>query len=164
MTLRRRRAGTGFTILELSIVLIVISLTATLSIWAYFSRAEVTLVNAARLLVEDLRMAQMRAVCNHSPVEVVFDRESGCYYVTGVDDPSLPTREKPRCYQVDAVFEGVRLGEDTLGRPAIVTYDARGRSTRTARLTLCYRSDARTILVPEGESFATILDEPAPPR
>lgn len=160
MRLREHGAERGFTILELAVSLTLITLTATVSIWAFFSRPEVTLVNAARLLMEDLRMAQMRAACNRTDVEVVFDRAQGSYWVTGVDDPSLPTAEKPRCYAVDAVFEGVRMGEDDLGRPAVIRFDTRGRAVRSSRLTLFYRSDSRTVFVPAGEGFATIVDEP----
>lgn len=139
--------------------LLLVSVTATASIWAYFSRSEVTLAKAARLLVEDLRMAQMRAACNRTNVDVVFDRASGCYHVRGVEDPSLPTAELPRCYPNDAVFEGVRIAEDDLGRPAVVTYDTRGRAVRAARITLSYRSDSRTVVVPAGDGFASILED-----
>ena len=55
MRQQEQRAHGGFTILELCLSLFLITLTATVSIWAYFSRAEVTLVKAAQLLVEDLR-------------------------------------------------------------------------------------------------------------
>lgn len=161
MTQGSERADRGFTILELCISLIVITLTATFSIWAYFSRAEVTLVRAAQLLVEDLRMAQMRAACNRSPVEVVFDRKSGCYYVTGVEDPTLPSQAHPRCYPVDAVFEGVRISDDNLGRPPVIRFDGRGLVAHTARVTLSYRNDSRTVIVPADEGYALLVDGPA---
>ncbi len=154
------RATRGFTLLELCLSLLVISLTATFSIWAYFSRSEVTLVKAAQLLVEDLRMAQMRAACNRTPVEVVFDRAAGSYHVTGVEDPVLPGAASPRCYAVDAVFEGVHLSDDNLGRPAVIRFDARGKVERTLRITLSYRDDSRTVLVPAGEGFAVLVDGP----
>jgi prepilin-type N-terminal cleavage/methylation domain-containing protein len=155
------RANRGFTILELLITLLVITLTATFSIWAYFSRAEITLVRAAQLLVEDLRMAQMRAACNHTQVDVVFDRAEGCYHVVGVDDPVLPSATTPRCYPVDAVFEGVRISDDNLGRPALIRFDARGRVAYTARVTLSYRGDSRTVLIPVDDGCAVLVDGPA---
>lgn len=154
------RARRGFTILELCLSLLVITLTATFSIWAYFSRSEVTLAKAAHLLVEDLRMAQMRAVCNRAPVEVVFDRAGGSYHVRGVDDPSLPTIDRPRCYALDATFEGVRISDDNLGRPAVITFDTRGLVAHTARITLSYRNDSRTVIVPADESYAVLVDDP----
>ncbi len=160
MNFRGERSRRGFTILELCLALLVITLTATFSIWAYFSRSEVTLVKAAHLLVEDLRMAQVRAVCNREPVEVVFDRVGGSYHVRGVVDPSLPTVDRPRCYPVDAVFEGVRISDDNLGRPALIAFDARGKTNRTARITLSYRNDSRTVIVPADESYAMLADEP----
>lgn len=156
---RHERARRGFTILELCLSLLVITLTAAFSIWAYFSRPEVTLVKAAHLLVEDLRMAQMRAACNRAPVEVVFDRAGGCYHVTGVEDPSLPNAAHPRCYPVDAVFEGVRISDDNLGRPPVITFDTRGQVARTARITLSYQNDSRTVIVPADDSYAVLVDE-----
>ena len=160
MRQQQQRAHGGFTILELCLSLFLITLTATLSIWAYFSRAEVTLVKAAQLLVEDLRMAQMRAACNRTKVEVVFDRLGGCYYVSGVEDPSLPTASRPRCYPKDAVFEGVRIADDNFGRAPVITFDTRGLVAHTARITLSYRNDSRTVLVPADEGYAVLIDGP----
>ncbi|MBL8858114.1 MAG: GspH/FimT family pseudopilin [Planctomycetes bacterium] len=150
----------GFTILELCVTLVLITVTATLSIWAYFSRSEITLVNAAELLVEDLRIAQMRAACNRTPVEVVFDRKANSYHVAGIDDPSLPREGRPRAYAVDAVFEGVRITGDDLGATQTITFNERGQAVRAARITLSFRGDSRTVLVPTGENYAVLADEP----
>jgi Tfp pilus assembly protein FimT len=142
----RPRDSRGFTILELLLALLAITLVATCSIWAYFSRAEVTLVHAAGLLVEDLRLAQARAACLHIPVEVVFHADTNGYHVAGPDSDGLPTEHHPRDYPSDAVFEGVHIVSKVLPDRGRLEFDAHGRLARDAAITLGFRGETRTIL------------------
>jgi prepilin-type N-terminal cleavage/methylation domain-containing protein len=144
--LRPRDSRRGFTILELCLTLVLVSLIATISIWAYFSRAEVTLVNAAHLLVEDLRLAQSRAACLHTPVEVVFQPDASGYHIAAPENEGLPTEKHPRSYPTDAVFEGVRILTKRLPDPNRLVFDARGRIARDASITLTFRGETRTVV------------------
>lgn len=141
----RPRDSRGFTILELLLALLAISLVATCSIWAYFSRAEVTLVHAAGLLVEDLRLAQARAACLHVPVEVVFHADANGYHIAAPDAEGVPTEHHPRNYPSDAVFEGVHIVSKRLpgGR---LEFDGHGRLASDASITLGFRGETRTIV------------------
>jgi prepilin-type N-terminal cleavage/methylation domain-containing protein len=144
---RPRHSRRGFTILELCIALVLVTLVATASIWAWFSRAEITLVKAADLLVEDLRLAQTHAICLHAPVEVVFRPDATGYHVVlPENDQFLPNAELPRIYPADAVFEGVRIETRRLPHENRLVFDARGHVARDAWITLSFRGEARTIV------------------
>ena len=61
---------------------------------------------------------------------------------------------------MDAVFEGVRIADDNFGRAPVITFDTRGLVAHTARITLSYRNDSRTVLVPADEGYAVLIDGP----
>lgn len=157
---RVQRATRGFTILELCLSLAIVTLTATLSIWAYFSRAEVTLVKAARLLVEDLRLAQMQAACTRSTVEVVFDPKGQSYRIIGIANPDQPDAATARCYPVDAVFEGVSISDKQVGPTQTIVFDGSGQAAHDATVTLSFRGEARTVVLKAREGVAFLADEP----
>ena len=101
----------GFSLLELILTLTVLAGFATALVVFYFQRSEVTLDNAARLLVEDLRTAQGIALNSGTPT--IFKFQGHTYTATG---PTGETLTHPRTgvgfvrdYQRDAVFEGVEI-------------------------------------------------------
>lgn len=145
-------------------MLCLLACVATASIWAYFTRSEVTLTNAANLLVEDLHMAQSRALFLDTPVEVVFDADGRGYRVVdGQGGAPSGLRELDltgRRYDIDAVFEGVAIAriegaevpsdpDDPGGERArrSVRFDATGAITRSVWITLAYRGETRTVQV-----------------
>lgn len=164
--LGRRRNGEGFSILDLLLALLVISLTATASIWAYFSRAEVTLDNAVRLLAQDLRIAQNRAAVLHAPVSMVFAPDGEGYRVVGGAGEAPPSGKDPgvisRRYSRDAIFEGVRISDLDLGPGRLVVFDALGFVTTGGRITLSFRGESRTIEIASGSGMIHILDMSTP--
>jgi Tfp pilus assembly protein FimT len=161
---RRSRAGSargGFSLAELAVSLLFITLLATASIWAFFTRSEVTLENAAELLVDDLHVAQSRALFLRTPVEVHFDEDRCGYRLTdrtgrtsGIPELDLVGRR----YDVDAVFEGVRVHsiEGSIGRS--VHFDARGATARDVWITLAYRGETRTVQVDPVAGVALVVD------
>jgi type II secretory pathway pseudopilin PulG len=154
------RARRGFTILELFLVLLLVTGVAAASIWAYFSRGDVTLANAAKLLVEDLRMTQARAAYQRAPMEFVFLTDGTGYHAgclppfDGVDD--APNRR----FEVDAIFEGVRIGHTTLGTRNRIVFDAQGHPDADASITLVFRGEARTVLVRASDGTTVVADGP----
>ncbi len=153
----------GFTILELLFVLLIASLTATAAIPAYFSRSEVTLDNATRLLVDDLRQAQIRAVYRNAAVDVRFESSGDGYSV--VDRcPETPADDEAnlvvRRYSRDAVFEGVRVSMIPDGSAHAIEFESDGTTHLGRHVTLDYRGEARTVLVeaPRGTIRAPELE------
>ena len=147
----RRRA---FTIVELLVALLIVAVVGTGSIWAFFSRSEVTLDNAVRLLIEDLHLAQNRAIVQHTAVEVAFAPDGSGYAIVAqgdggsqAEDPDHPSQ---RCYSSDAVFEGVKIVEADCGPYRCVSFNAQGAVQHAGRITLMYAGEARTIVVDAG--------------
>ncbi len=104
-----RRAA--FSLLELILTLTVLAGLATGLVVFYFQRSDVTLDNAARLLVEDLRTAQGIALNSGTPTSFAFEGDT--YTAT---DQAGETLMHPRTgvgfvrdYHRDAVFEGVQI-------------------------------------------------------
>ena|SRR5438477_547180 len=147
MSFEEHAARRGFTILELLLTLIAVTLATTLAIHAFFSRAEITLENAARLLVGDLRLAQARASCMHAPVEVLFHSDGGGYQVQDLASANAPGEDAVRRYNRDAIFEDVRVGHTILGPGRTLVFDADGRPASDGSITLTFRGDSRTVLV-----------------
>lgn len=158
------RAG-GFSLLELLLVLGLVTIVATVSIWAFFARGEVTLENAAKLLADDLQLAQSRAVFLKTPVEVRFDDDGLGYRITdtsgrtsGIAALDLTGRR----YDVDAVFEGVRVqeirGPRASSRERTLVFDARGSAEHTAWITLAYRGETRTVELDAKTGACVVAD------
>lgn len=157
--LRGSRARRGFTILELMAALACITGVAAFSIWAYFSRAEITLENAARLLVQDVQLAQTRAAYSQAPVEIVFLPKGDGYFVRNADpDGVLPSERTPRRYSVDAIFEGVEIVTKRVKPGDTVLVAPDGRLRTQAVVTLGFDGHARTIIVDAKANVAFLAD------
>jgi Tfp pilus assembly protein FimT len=161
-----RGARGGFSLLELVGTLALITVLATVSIWAFFSRGEVTLENAARLLVEDLHLAQSRAMFLRTPVAVEFDAD-GLGYVVRDEGQGLPSGLEAldrggRRYDVDAVFQGVRIHEVRGASGRAVHFDARGVTAIDVWVTLAYRGETRTVQIDHAAGIALLVDGAQP--
>jgi type II secretory pathway pseudopilin PulG len=152
----------GFTIVEFLIVITIITLTASLSIWAYFARPEVTLHNAAELLVHDMRIAQARAALLHSPVSVVFDENGDGYKVVdGVDErPDQPywMDRIERRYSRDAVFEGVSILPLGLAARGKIVFEGGLAELPSGRVTLSYGDSTRIVELEGGTGKVLLTD------
>lgn len=148
----------GFTIFELIVVIVIVTFTAAVSIWAYFARPEVTLDNAARLLVRDMRIAQARADLLHSPVTLVFHEEGDGYrIVDGTGDgmnTSLSSERIERRYSRDAVFEGVSILPLGLAAQGKVVFESERPKPATGSITLSYRRATRIVELEPGSGHA----------
>jgi prepilin-type N-terminal cleavage/methylation domain-containing protein len=158
----RRGALRGFTILELLIVLALVTVTAAVSIWAYFSRPEVTLDNAALLLARDLRIAQTRALLFRRPVSLVFSPDGEGYRIvdeTGSAGFSRPAFERvERRYARDAIFQGVRILPLGLAAAGRVVFPGDGSEPPTGRLTLSYGDETRSLEIESGTGRVLVTD------
>lgn len=155
------RARAGFSLLELLVVLLLLTGLATLSVWAYFSRGEITLDNAAKLLVEDLHLAQSRALYLRTPVYVHFDADGKGYGVsdgsgekTGIEALDVLGRR----YDTDAVFDGVSVIDVQGAAERNVQFDNKGHVHETTRITLGYRGEARTVQLDATPGTIFVVD------
>lgn len=171
--LDRRRArrharprSTGFTILELLVLLTALSAFACWGIPAYFGRPSVTLDNAARLLANDLREIQNRAALYEEELWIRFEDDGTGYRATDrTEEPLISaygTGPFVRDYPVDAVFRGVTIEAVTPERPGAAVFDANGRPRGPLEITIAYAGETRTVSVRERSGLISIdgLDEP----
>jgi type II secretory pathway pseudopilin PulG len=139
-----RRAG-GFTIVELAAVLLLVTLVSTLAIRSWFARSEITLENAAEILVEDLRHMQAHANLQHTPLEFAFDEDGSGYRARDLHGNTCA--EGARRYSADAVFEDVRVAGVRVEAGERLMFDALGHPACDASITLTQRGATRTVLV-----------------
>ena len=123
-----------------------------------FSRAEITLNNAARLLVDDLHMAQARSSYTHTPIEFVFLPNGEGYYTLDASDSVLPSERVPRKYSADAIFEGVEIIDRRLGSQTTLVFDANGHANTDVSITLSFSGHTRTVALRKRDSIAFLAD------
>ena len=152
------RGQRGVTLSELLLSFAVLTLVALLAITSFFSQTEVTLHNATRLLADDVRTAQNRAMMLRIPVALRFEEDGDGYSVEDLA-PSpeelldlVPTVK--RKYSADAVFEGVRVARVELRGATLLRFDAEGRAEHDALIVLSYGGENRTVLVEKGRGIA----------
>jgi hypothetical protein len=152
----------AFTILELLLVLAVVTFTAAISIWAYFSRPEVTLDNAALLLARDMRIAQNRALLLRHPVYLVFYKEGDGYRVVDDLQESSIARQGyeriERRFSRDAIFEGVKILRVGLGSNDCIAFPSDGGPMPSGRLMLSYGNETRALEIEDGTGRILLSD------
>jgi prepilin-type N-terminal cleavage/methylation domain-containing protein len=112
-----RRVASGFTLLELVIVTVVVAIAAAVAIPRFSNyiggqRAD----GAARRIVADLRVAQQRAKYSAAAMTVNFDGAGGRYELVGMNHPDHP--DQPYIVTIGdepyrAKFLNIVLGADT---------------------------------------------------
>jgi prepilin-type N-terminal cleavage/methylation domain-containing protein len=150
----------GFTLIELLLVLLVLSLGAATTITWYFSKAEVTLENAAVLLAQDLRAAQHRSIFLGEPTRFVFLPDGEGYVVT--DEAGAiahnPLTDEPflRIYPDDGVFIGVTVRAARAGEDRTLEIDGRGTALEDLSVTLVQGEEERTVEFERAEGVIRI--------
>jgi prepilin-type N-terminal cleavage/methylation domain-containing protein len=150
----------GFTILELMIWLVLVSIVASFAIPAFFDRAEVTLDNACTLLLEDLRGTQNRAAYNRAVYLVAFRPDGDGYAVTDRFGHIIPHPmgggDYERLYSTDAVFQGVEISHVNFGDDLVIEYDEQGFAVNGGAVELSFRGKKRIILVEPGTGMLEV--------
>ena len=157
----RCKSSRGFTIVELLIVLLLLSLCAATSVRWYFSNSDVTLENAAILLARDLRAAQHRSIFLGEPSRFHFTDDGSGYAVL---DPRGALAHNPqtdesfvRSYPDDGVFAGVRVVEVSAGNDRTLEIDGRGLPLEDMRVTLAFGDDRRTVRLDRKSGVITLV-------
>lgn len=155
---RARRTRQGFTLSELLLSFVALTLVAVVAITSFFSQTEVTLHNAARLLADDVRTAQNRAMLLQIPVAFRFEDSGDGYAVEDLaNGPEHLVDLVPavqRRYSADGVFEGVRIASVDMGGATQLRFDKLGRAERGAVIVLSYEGETRSVVVEIGRGIA----------
>ena len=155
------RGRRGFTILELLVTLVLVSVVAAVTMPAYFGQPEVTLENASVLLARDLRAAQNRSAYLAEEADFVFLDNGDGYCVLDVTGAVIKNPatalDFDRRYSEDGVFYGVYVASVECGSDRTIRYNSRGRATEAARITLRFAGDERVVVVEKGSGTVTIV-------
>ena len=163
--MRTQRTGSarGFTILELLIIMMVITLVACLAITAFFRQPHITLDNATALLMEDMLMAKNRALILRSEVKVSFYAEGNGYEVRDANGDLLQNPAAKgdfiRDYTYDGVFEDVKILEVDFGPDRSLSIDRHGQAKEDGRVTIGFH-DATRIVEVSREGGVRLVGEP----
>lgn len=159
------RMRRGFTIVELLVVLTFVSIVASVGIPAYFSRATITLDNAAKLLARDVREVQNRAALYKEPLRIDFAEEGTGYRANDTSGKALVSPygdgDFQRHYPLDAVFRGVTIESVTTVGPKAVVFDSRGHPQARVEVVIAFQGETRLVQIHAGSGLISIdgLDE-----
>ncbi|MFW6154800.1 MAG: GspH/FimT family pseudopilin [Planctomycetota bacterium] len=88
---RRRRPHEGFTLVEILVVLVILSIATAVVIPRVSNMGDLQVAAAARTAMADLQFAQNEAIVSQRPVTALFDLDQGLYELRYADDGQLLT-------------------------------------------------------------------------
>jgi len=145
----------GVSLLTILLTLAGVALVAGLAIPLWFSRHDVTLDNAALLLVRDLRATQSRAAILGEPLLLELDLHGWHAKSSDGQQVNRAGSDEPLMRRLDAngVFEGVTLSEIQFGDDHSVAFGPIGEWKEGGSIVLSFRGETRRIVVsaPRGD-------------
>ena len=157
----RAASRRGFTVLELLVTVVLLSLVAATSVRCYFAQANVTLENAAILLAYDLRAVQHRSTYTGETSHLRFSEEGDSYHVEDSTGKMVmnPQTSDPfeRIYSKDGVFRGVRITKVDAGGDRTLDYDTHGWPVEDLEVTLSYNGSTRVVQFERRTAKLTLL-------
>ena len=154
------RKTSGFTLLELLLVLIALAIVASLAIPAWFDGSGRTLENATRLLSHDLREAQNRAAFQGREMRVVFHEDGDGYRVLnaggGAEPAPLGKGPFERNYSFDGIFRGIKIERTDLGGDRTLVYDTSGFVDQGGEIVVSFGGESRTLSIESGSGLMEI--------
>ena len=145
----------GVSLLTILLTLAGVALVAGLAIPLWFARHEVTLDNAALLLVRDLRATQGRAAILGEPLEFVLDPHGWQAKQSDGEQVLRAGSTEPLMRKLDenGVFDGVTLSDIQFGADRSVSFGPIGEWKESGSVELSFRGETRRIVVtaPRGD-------------
>jgi prepilin-type N-terminal cleavage/methylation domain-containing protein len=117
----------GFTLVELIMVVVLISILAVSIVPKFMDTSAISLQGGAAMVVADIRYTQELAMSTHSPKTIIFATDDA-YYTVVSQTMNLPSRVS---ISSGATFTFNSLGEPTAGGGSSVQITTLGGSTKT---------------------------------
>ena len=141
-----RRAISAFSLVELTLVMAIVAVTAAIVLPRYNSslaryRADL----AARRVAADLALVQAKAKATSSSQTITVTAATGSYQIVGMSDPDRPGR--PYIINLAADPFGVTLDSATFGGDSSITFNGFGVPDSGGTITLHVGSVQKTIVV-----------------
>ncbi len=151
----------GVSLLAMLLSLCVVAVVAVVAIPSFFARHEVTLDNACKLLLKDVRSTQNRSA---------FLKTTGVLRVHGdgweaVTEDGAPlskhgaTDKIERVLSVDGVFEGVTIENIDFGGDGELAFSPQGLALEGGRLEIAFRGERRLVTIEKGTGLALATTE-----
>jgi len=136
----RRRPRGGFTLVEILVVLVVLSIATAVVLPRVSNMGDLQVAAAARTAMADLQFAQNEAIVSQRPVTAMFDPDQSLYELRYADDGQLlthPVNKTPfRVRLADqAATDDVTILAVTFGDEVFVTFDALGSPSSQGAVT-----------------------------
>lgn len=152
--MQQRTRNPRFTFLGLVLLLTGVTAVSVVGVPWWFGRAVITLEAAAQLLAEDLADVQNRAALRNERLEVHFDVTGMGYRATTHSGAALPSPlgsgEFERCYDNDAVFQGVQVRRTSFQGANAVAFGRMGECLWGGQIELAFKGELRVISISKG--------------
>lgn len=123
------RAPSGFTLVELVVVIIILAIAAAIVLPRAFGTADLRAQSAARILVSDLEYAQNTAIVLQSDITVSFDVSGNSYEVSNGSETLIhPITHQEYVVDFDTKhgFDGVSIDAVDFNGASAVTFNSLG--------------------------------------
>jgi len=141
----------GVSLLVILLTLAAMAVAAGLAIPAFYSRHEVTLDSAARLLARDLSVARNMATYEGRACTFQFLPDGSGWRVLDDDGEVIERPDQKGRFErdltIDGVFEGVRLGHFDFAGTNEVHFDRAGRALPGGTVRVSFEGEGRVLRV-----------------
>jgi prepilin-type N-terminal cleavage/methylation domain-containing protein len=156
-----RGADSGFTMIEIVIVIVVIGIAALLAIPMMSSASSLQIRSAANMLAADLEYAKSMAISRGQNYSVEFDKDADSYKIVGpdgnpIDHPVKTGFKYVVSFQNESRLSRVDITSATFGTDQTVVFDCLGSPDSGGSVVLQADGTTKTVTVEPVTGFISI--------
>ena len=152
---------TGFTLIEVMIVLVILGIIAAIAVPMYTSAASVQLSVAADMIASDLEYAKSMAISTGKTYQVVFDTAAESYSIKDnagnkIDHPVHIGIKYDVSFASDSRLNKVDIVSTTFGASATIKFDYLGSPDNGGTVLLRAEGNPMTVIIESVTGYITI--------